>query len=230
MPDEAPGTWEARPASYARRVDDDPSDAAADADARPGGASSLREDRAPGPLRARRRPRPIGAAALVLVALVAAGVAVQQRTVADAWRDRAERLEVERDEAIGRSEALRSQLDELAAVQASSEGELAALTERLADLAGEKAQAEDRTALTEAERDAVRRVAQRVADAVSGLDACILALLEVRASSVDAFNRLARGEFVDVDPLNAQSAATIEQCDAARRAAAAAGSAAGALG
>lgn len=169
------------------------------------------------------------AAALVVVALVASGVAVQQRVVADRWRDRAELVAAQRDDAIGRTDALQRQLEEVVDLQATTEAELSTLTDRLAALAGEKADAEDRAVVSAAERDALRRVAQQVATAVSGLDACIVALLEVRASSVDAFNRLGRGEQVDVAPLNAQSAETIARCNAARQAAAAAGSAAGAL-
>jgi hypothetical protein len=177
------------------------------------------------PLPGARRQRRALAAALA-VALVALGVAVQQRTVADAWRDRAELAVEQRDEAIGRSEALRSQLDELAELQTATSEELDALTQRLADLAGEKAEAEDRATLTEAERDRAGRVATQVASAVQGLDACILAFADLRAALVDAFNRVQRGQSVDVGPLNAQSDAVVAQCEAARRAAAAAGAAA----
>ena len=166
---------------------------------------------------------------VVVVALVATGVAIQQRLVADRWRDRAELVAAQRDDAVGRTDALQRQLEEVVDLQAATAAELSALTDRLAALAGEKADAEDRAVVSAAERDALRRVAQQVATAVSGLDACIVALLEVRASSVDAFNRLGRGEQVDVAPLNAQSAETIARCNAARQAAAAAGSAAGAL-
>jgi septal ring factor EnvC (AmiA/AmiB activator) len=211
-------------------VDADPFDATDDV--RPVAASDPVDVTAtPGGLpRAPRRRLRTATAVAGLVALAATGVAVQQRDVADRWRERSLALEAQRDEAIGRTEALESQLAELAGVQAATQAELTEVSDRLAALAGEKADAEDRAVVTAAERDAVRRVAQQVATAVNGLDACILALLEVRASSVDAFNRLARGETVDVAPLNAQSAATIDQCNAARRAAAAAGTAAGALG
>jgi hypothetical protein len=180
------------------------------------------------PDRRGRAPR-AGIAGAVVLALVASGIAVQQRTVADRWRDRAELVAAQRDDAVGRTEALQRQLEEVVDLQAATDAELTLLAERLAALAGEKADAEDRAVISAAERDALRRVAQQVAAAVSGLDACIIALLEVRASSVDAFNRLARGEQVDVAPLNAQSAETIARCNAARQAAAAAGAAAGAL-
>lgn len=166
----------------------------------------------------------------LVIALLAAGVALQQRSVADEWRDRALALELQRDEAVGRAEALSSQLDELAELQATTSSELDALTERLAELAGEKAEAEDRALVTETERDAAGRVAQQVASAVRGLDACILALLDLRAATVDAFNRVAAGRSVDVAPLNAQSDAAIALCNEARAAAAAAGSAASSLG
>lgn len=228
-------TREARPASYPRRmdasdepvpldrpVDHEPSDGPFPADPpEDGGAAGTAR---------RRDPVRWRAAALIALVVAAGGVAVQQRTVADAWRDRALDLEGQRDEAIGRAEALGSQLDELSLLQAETAAELDASTERLAELAGEKARAEDRAVVTEAERDAAGRVAQQVAGAVRGLDACILALLDLRASTVDAFNRVARGGTVDVAPLNAQSDAAIAQCEAARSAAAAAGSAASALG
>lgn len=170
------------------------------------------------------------AAAVLVLVLLVGGVAVQQRSIADAWRERALALEVQRDEAIGRSEALASQLDELVLLQDATSRELDLVTERLAELAGEKAEAEDRALVTEAERDAAGRVAQQVVTAVRDLDACILALLDLRAATVDAFNRVARGGSVDVAPLNAQSDAAIAQCEAAREAASAAGAAASALG
>lgn len=219
VPDAPSPTVEARPASYPAAMDD--GDATADGRAGPEATPSARSMR-----RGWRGWPAIG----LVIALLAAGVALQQRWVADEWRDRALALELQRDEAVGRAEALSSQLDELAELQAATSTELDALTERLAELAGEKAEAQDRALVTEIERDAAGRVAQQVASAVQGLDACILALLDLRAATVDAFNRVAAGRSVDVAPLNAQSDAAIALCNEARAAAAAAGSAAASLG
>jgi chromosome segregation ATPase len=124
-------------------------------------------------------------------------------------------LEQQRDDAIGRSEALSEQLGELANLVELSVDDLATLEGRLAELAGEKARAEDRAALSD---DELRTLAARVDSAVRQLNACADDLLELQSDTVDAYNSVARGTPVDVGPLNERLAATSERCTAAREA------------
>ena len=156
-------------------------------------------------------------AVLVLLATTVAGVAVgwQQRSIAGGWRERAVLLEQQRDDAVGRAEALSGQLGELSTLVQLSETDLAELEERLAELAGEKAQAEDRAVLSAEE---LRRLATLVDSAVSQLNACADDLLALQSDTVDAYNSVARGTPVDVAPLNERLAATSERCTAARQA------------
>jgi chromosome segregation ATPase len=178
----------------------------------------------PAPLPA---PRPRGRRALSvlvvlgLVGLAAGGVAVgwEQREAAAGWRDRALLLEQQRDDAIGRAEALSDQLGELANLVQLSVGDLATLEERLAELAGEKALAEDRATVT---RDELRTLATTVESAVRQLNTCVDDLLTLQNDTVIAFNELSRGQRVDIAPLNDRLNATRERCDAARRAGASA--------
>jgi chromosome segregation ATPase len=156
-------------------------------------------------------------AILLLVVLTAGGVAIalQQREVADGWRDRAVLLEQQRDEAIGRAEALGAQLDELGAFIELSREDRAMLEERLAELAGEKARAEDRATVT---REELATLAASVSSAVTQLNACTDDLLALQRDTIDAFNRVASGERVDVTPLNERLEATRIRCNAARQA------------
>lgn len=153
---------------------------------------------------------------LALLAAAGAGGAVawQQREVAAGWRDRAELLEQQRDDAVGRSEALSDQLDELANLVQLSVGDLAELEERLAELAGEKAQVEDRATVTRAD---LQRLARTVGDAVSQLNACVDDLLQLQSDTVAAFNELAQGRRVDIAPLNERLRATSDRCTVARQ-------------
>jgi hypothetical protein len=175
-----------------------------------------------------RRRWPWVLAVLVLLAGVgvAAGVALDQRDVAAAWQDRALELEGQRDDAIGRGAALQDQLDEVASLLAVSERDVAQLEDRVRELADEKAQAEDTATTVQVERDVVLDVSQRIADATESLDRCIARLFELQSSSVEAFNRSAAGDEVDVAPLNAQAREVTDFCNDARSAAAAASTAA----
>jgi chromosome segregation ATPase len=158
---------------------------------------------------------------LGLVGLAGGGAAVgwQQREIAAGWRDRAVLLEQQRDDAIGRSEALSGQLGELANLVQLSVEDLATLEERLAELAGEKALAEDRATVT---REELRTLAATVESAVRQLNTCVDDLITLQNDTVSAFNLLAQGQRVDITPLNDRLNETRERCDAARRAGASA--------
>jgi uncharacterized coiled-coil protein SlyX len=178
----------------------------------------------PAPLPAPRRRGSRALSVLVvlgLVGLAVGGIAVgwEQREVAAGWRDRALLLEQQRDDAIGRAEALSDQLGELANLVQLSVGDLATLEERLAELAGEKALAEDRATVT---REELRVLAATVESAVRQLNTCVDDLLTLQNDTVSAFNALAAGQRVDIAPLNDRLNATRERCDAARRAGASA--------
>jgi len=169
--------------------------------------------------RRRRRGRTTARALLVIVLIGAAigggTVGWQQREVAAGWQTRALLLEQQRDDAIGRSEALSEQLGELANLVQLSGEDLATLEERLAELAGEKAQAEDRATLT---RDELRTLAARVDSAVRQLNACADDLFELQSATIDAYNSVARGTPADVGPLNQRLAEMTTRCTAARQA------------
>jgi len=167
------------------------------------------------PRRARRTPRTALTIVLLAITIGASAVAWQQRETAAGWQARADVLEQQRDDAIGRSEALSGQLSELAGLVELSVDELATLEERLAELAGEKAQAEDRATLT---RDELRTLAARVDTAVRSLNACADDLLILQADTVAAFNALARRESVDVAPLQRRLDDVNARCREARQA------------
>jgi chromosome segregation ATPase len=158
-------------------------------------------------------------AALVLVATGVAGgsvaVAVQQRQVADAWRDRATAVASQRDDALGRAEALAAQLDELGELARLTDSDLSDLEGRLTELAEEKARAEDRAVVTRVELETLART---TADASRQLDRCVTDLLALQSDTIAEFNRLGAGERVDVDPLNARLTEVREVCAAARQA------------
>lgn len=160
----------------------------------------------------------------LLVAAGSAAVGVQQRTVAADWRDRAQALETQRDDAIGRTEALQRQLDEVAGSLNVSEGDVASLEERVRELADEVAQAEDVAATTGVERDTLAALSSAVAGSITSLDACVSELFDLLDRTIDAFNRQGAGEQVAVGPLNSQRSATTATCNDARSDAAAASS------
>jgi hypothetical protein len=165
---------------------------------------------------------------VVALLLAAAGGAVawQQRSVAAQWQDRALVMELARDDARGRTEALQRQLDEVGEVLAISESDVAQLEDRIRELADEKAQAEDTATTVQVERDVFVQLSTTVAGAVDALDACVTQLFSLLEDSVQAFNDAAAGEPVDVVPLNAAKDATTAFCNEARSAAAGAGAAA----
>jgi len=156
-------------------------------------------------------------ALLLLLGTAGGGVAVgwDQREVAAGWQQRALLLEQQRDDAIGRAEALSDQLGELGNLVQLSVDDLATLEERLAELAGEKARAEDRATLTAEE---LRTLATRVETAVRQLNACADDLLLLQSDTIAAYNSVARGVPVDVGPLNTRLNETNERCIAARQA------------
>jgi uncharacterized coiled-coil protein SlyX len=167
------------------------------------------------PRRGRRALTVVLMIALLAAAGSGAAIGWQQREVAAGWRDRALVLEQQRDDAIGRSEALSDQLGELANLVQLSVEDLETLEERLAELAGEKAQAEDRATLT---RDELRTLAARVDSAVRQLNACVDDLFALQSDTIDAYNSVARGTPVDVGPLNDRLRVMSERCTAARQA------------
>jgi len=160
----------------------------------------------------RRRAIPL---VLLVLAAGGVGIGVQQRQVADGWRDRSIVLEQQREEAVGRAEALGAQLDELGAFVELSREDRAMLEERLAELAGEKARAEDLATVT---REELATLAAAVSSAVTQLNACTDDLLTLQRDTIDAFNRLAGGERVDVTPLNQRLEETRARCNTARQA------------
>ena len=187
-------------------------------DVSPAGSEPASES-APAAERRRGRGRRIVRAlvTLVLIAAATGGAAIgwQQRDVAAGWQARSVVLEQQRDDAIGRAEALSEQLGELGNLVQLSVEDLATLEERLAELAGEKAQAEDRATLT---RDELRILAARVDSAFRQLNACVDDLFALQSSTIDAYNSVARGTPVDVGPLNQRLAEMNERCTAARQA------------
>jgi chromosome segregation ATPase len=165
----------------------------------------------------RGRPGVRAVGALLLIAIAGGGAAVgwQQREIAAGWQQRAVVLEQQRDDAIGRSEALSDQLGELSTLVQLSVDDLATLEERLAELAGEKARAEDRATLTAEE---LRTLAERVESSVRQLNSCADDLLALQADTVAAYNSLARGVPVDIGPLNTRLTETVARCNQARQA------------
>jgi len=172
-------------------------------------------DALPRPAPERARPRRMLALLLILLAAGGVSVGVQQRQIADGWRVRAVVLEQQRDEAIGRAEALGAQLDELGSLVQLSREERGLLEERLAELAGEKARAEDRATVT---REELATLATAVSSAVTQLNSCTDDLLALQRDTVAAFNRVIEGERVDVAPLNDRLEETRARCNMARQA------------
>jgi len=171
---------------------------------------------APAPRRRGRRALTVLVMLLLLAAAGAGGaIGWQQRQVAADWQARAIVLEQQRDDAIGRAEALSDQLGELSNLVQLSVEDLATVEERLAELAGEKAQAEDRATLSQ---DELRTLAARVETSVRQLNSCADDLFVLQSDTIDAYNSLARGTPTDVGPLNVRRNALSERCNAARQA------------
>lgn len=208
-----------------------PTGALGSSTAPPGTARASASPRAvahPGPPPRQRRRWPWVLALIVVLAGagVAVGVALDQRETALQWRERAVALESQRDEALVRGDTLDGQLDDLAAVLATSEEDVVMLEERIRQLADEKAQAEDAATTVQVERDVVVDLTNDIAAATDALDACVDRLFDLQAASVEAFNQSAAGEPVDVEPLNEQARQTTSFCNDARTAAARASAAA----
>lgn len=181
----------------------------------------------PSPVAAQPRARrrwPWIALAIVGLGLAGGGAAIawDQREVAAQWRDYATEVEDQRDDALGRGEALQVQLDEIADLLAASTSDVATLEDRIRELADEKAQAEDTATTVQVERDVLAQVSNRIASAITSLNQCVDRMFALQSSTVAAFNRMSSGEQVDVGPLNEQSDATTRFCNEARSAAAAA--------
>lgn len=174
----------------------------------------------------RRWPWAVALALVFVLAATAGAIAWQQREVAALWQQRALAVEDQRDDALGRVEALQSQLDEVADLLAASETDLSELQERVRDLADEKAQAEDTATTVQVQRDELVQLSNRIASAISALDQCVSRMGELHSTTVSAFNRVAAGEQVDVGPLNALAQSTTSFCNDARSAAAGAAAAA----
>ncbi len=165
----------------------------------------------------RRRRRTVLTAILMLMLVAGAGagagVGWQQRTVAAGWQERADVLERQRDDAVGRAEALGEQLAELSILVETIGEDRSILADRLAELAGEKAQAEDRASFT---RTDLEQLAATVDRAVSQLNACVEDALVLQSDTVAAFNEFAAGRAVDIATLNDRLSATRERCNTAR--------------
>jgi chromosome segregation ATPase len=180
----------------------------------------------PPPPRRRRWPWAVAWVLAALAVVGASAVAVDQRAVATQWRDRAATIEAQQDVAASRTQQLELQRDELVQMLDVSERDVAALEARIRELADEKAQAEDTATTVQVERDVLAQVSGRIATAIEALDQCVTRMFDLQQASVDAFNRAAAGEDVDVEPLNAQAQSTTAFCNEARAAAAGAAAAA----
>ena len=153
-------------------------------------------------------------------AVAAALVASDQREAAAAWQERAEALELQRDEVADDRAAVAEQLNEAVAALTTSETDVARLEDRVRTLAEEKARAEDTATTVSVERDVFVELSEMVAEATGALDSCVTRLFELQEASVAAFNAAAAGQQVDVDALNERAAVVRGFCEQARSAAA----------
>lgn len=190
----------------------------------PGGAGPAAPPTPERPSRSRRVVPVLGIVVVLLLAVAGGAVGLQQRTIAADWRDRSLALETQRDDAIGRTEALQRQLDEVAGSLDVSEGDVASLEERVRELADEVAQAEDVAATTGVERDTLEALSSAVAGSITSLDSCVSELFDLLDRTIDAFNRQGEGEQVAVGPLNQQRTSATDSCNDARADAASASS------
>lgn len=165
--------------------------------------------------------------ALVLLAVLATGgavtaslIALDQRDVAAEWQARAVALEDQRDEVVDQRRDVVGRLDETLESLASSERDVGELEERVRSLADEKARAEDTATTVQVERDVFIELSELVADATSSLDSCVTQMFELQTASVDAFNRAAADQPVDVETLNTRAGEVTRFCNQARTAAA----------
>ncbi len=165
--------------------------------------------------------------ALVLVALVVTGgavtaslIALDQRDVAAEWQARAVTLESQLDEVDAQRREVVGRLDEALGALTTSERDVRELEDRVRALADEKARAEDTATTVQVERDVFIELSELVAAATSSLDSCVTQLFELQTASVDAFNRAAADQPVDVESLNVRAGQVTRFCNQARTAAA----------
>jgi len=165
--------------------------------------------------------------ALVVLLVLATGgavaaslIAVDQRDVAAEWQGRAGALEDQLDEVDAQRQEAAGRLDETFEALTSSERDVGELEERVRTLADEKARAEDTATTVQVERDVFIELSGLIADATSSLDSCVTQLFELQTASVDAFNRTAADQPVDIEALNARAAEVTRFCNQARTAAA----------
>jgi chromosome segregation ATPase len=195
-----------------------PSDRSTDGSSPPSPASS----EAPG----ERRHRGWTVALVVLLvlttaaAVTASSIALDQRDVAAEWQARAVELEDRLDGVDAERQEVSGRLDETLDALTTSERDVGELEERVRTLADEKARAEDTATTVQVERDVFIELSELVADATSSLDTCVTQLFELQTASVEAFNRAAADEEVDVEALNARAAEVTRFCNEARTAAA----------
>lgn len=162
---------------------------------------------------------------LVVIAVLLA-VAVDQRTQAGAWQDRAAELTAQREAAEQQGAELRARLDEAVDRLERSERDVGELEATVRQLADERNRAEDAVLTGEVERDALRELSGLIADAVGSLDACIQRLSELQAATAAAAAALDRGgATLDLDALAARSAEVEGFCEQARSRASDAGAA-----
>jgi hypothetical protein len=157
----------------------------------------------------------LSALILLIVLLVASLVVLDQRQVADAWRQQAGTLAEQRDQAIGRTEALGAELTEISEQLQRAIDERENLETRLAALAEEKARAEDTTAVSS---EQLQELARIVGSAVSQLNTCVADVLQLQSDTVAAYNSLARGTPVDTTRLQERQNSISAQCAEAQRA------------
>jgi len=163
----------------------------------------------------------------VLVALVVTGgavtaslIALDQRDVAAEWQARAVTLESQLDEVDAQRREVVGRLDEALGALTTSERDVRELEDRVRALADEKARAEDTATTVQVERDVFIELSELVAAATSSLDSCVTQLFELQTASVDAFNRAAADQPVDVESLNVRAGQVTRFCNQARTAAA----------
>jgi chromosome segregation ATPase len=182
---------------------------------------------APSPVAGRdRRGRGWTVALVLLLVLTTAGavaatlIALDQRDVAAEWQARAVGLEDQLDEVDTQRQEVAGRLDETLDALTTSERDVGELETRVRTLAEEKARAEDTATTVQVERDVFIELSELIAAATSSLDSCVTQLFELQTASVDAFNRAAADQEVDVEALNARAAEVTRFCNQARTAAA----------
>jgi chromosome segregation ATPase len=209
------------PWAIAPRSTSAPSDRSIDGSSTPspGSSETPRERRG-------RRGRGWTVALVLLLVLTTAGaatatsIALDQRDVAAEWQARAVELEDRLDGVDAQRQEVTGRLDETLDALTTSERDVGELEERVRTLAEEKARAEDTATTVQVERDVFIELSELIADATSSLDTCVTQLFELQTASVEAFNRSAADEAVDVEALNARAAEVTRFCNQARTAAA----------